>query len=219
MPNIRVENDLLDNEFCKGLTQTGKKKQCSRKAKEEFGDLCGLHNNALAKYGTIERIDDNSKKTKTLKIRKAPTESTLIANISIDNCNISCSCGNNFDRSRDTNCNNCNTHCDNCSCDNNNVSSGRVCSDNCSCDNDPSHNYTSNNVSIYNNRCDSDNNSCDSEDNNNSRVLDNRYEPIYKGLTELLLNTQTNIVYKEVFEGLIEIGKYNIVDNTINNLI
>uniref|UniRef100_A0A6C0EJ88 Uncharacterized protein n=1 Tax=viral metagenome TaxID=1070528 RepID=A0A6C0EJ88_9ZZZZ len=213
MPNLRVENDLLDNECCKGLTQTGKKKQCSRKANKEFGDLCGLHNNALAKHGTIERIDDNSKKTKTLKIRKASQESTLITNISIDNCNISnqCSCGNNFDRSRDTNCNNCNTHCDNCSCDNNNVSSGRVCSDNCSCDNDPSHNYTGNNVSIYNNRCDSE--------DNNSRALDNRYEPIYKGLTELLLNTQTNIVYKEVFEGLIEIGKYNIVDNTINNLI
>ena len=30
---------------------------------------------------------------------------------------------------------------------------------------------------------------------------------------------QTNIVYKEVFDGLIEIGKYNIIDNTINNLV
>lgn len=59
--------------------------------------------------------------------------------------------------------------------------------------------------------------------NINENTIDNGqnlcdYHIIYRGLTELLLNIQTNIVYKEVFDDLIEIGKYDINNNTICNI-
>ena len=49
---------------------------------------------------------------------------------------------------------------------------------------------------------------------NNESLCD--YHTIYRGVTELLLNVQTNVVYKEMFDDLIEIGKYDINNNMIH---
>jgi hypothetical protein len=149
MSNVCVEqhfNGSTTTQLCRGLINQNGKRQCSRKAKAEFGNLCGLHYNKKLRYGTIETIDDACcKKTKPFVLKKRQ-ESILINNISKNNCK---------------------------------------------------------------------NNNCENENNYENNI----YQIIFKGLTELLLNTQTNIVYKEVFDGLIEIGKYNIIDNTINNLV
>ena len=70
-----------------------------------------------------------------------------------------------------------------------------------------------NNSILINNICSNIN-----ENNvDNSQTLCD-FHIIYQGLTELLLNIQTNFVYKEVFDDLIEVGKYDINNNTIYNM-
>ena len=144
MSNIPLEaiiNETFSNQLCIGIVNQNTKRQCSRKGKKEFGNLCGLHNNKQRKHGIIDTIVSTTKKS-TKSFVKKKNNSILINNI-------------------------------------------------CS-------NINENNVDNSQTLCD--------------------FHIIYQGLTELLLNIQTNFVYKEVFDDLIEVGKYDINNNTIYNM-
>ena len=144
MPNIPLELNTDENfssELCIGIVNQNTKRQCSRKGKKEFGNLCGLHHNKQLKHGIIDTIENTVKKsTKSFLKKKNNNNSILINNIS------------------------------------SNINENGV-----------------------------EQSVCD-------------YHTIYRGLTELLLNVQTNIVYKELFDDLIEVGKYDINNNTIHNM-
>ena len=143
MPNIPLElntNENFSSELCIGIVNQNTKRQCSRKGKKEFGNLCGLHHNKQLKHGIIDTIENTAKKSTKSFVLKKKNNSILINNI----------------------CSNINEN------------------------------------SVDQSVCD--------------------YHTIYRGLTELLLNVQTNIVYKEMFDDLIEVGKYDINNNTIHNM-
>ena len=139
MLNTQLEvntNQNCSSELCIGIVNQNTKRQCSRKGKKEFGNLCGLHNNKQSKHGIIDTILTNVKKS-TKSFVKKKNNSFLINHI--------------------------------CSNINENVADQDVCD----------------------------------------------FHTIYRGLTELLLNVQTNIVYKEMFDDLVEVGKYDINNNII----
>jgi len=48
--------------------------------------------------------------------------------------------------------------------------------------------------------------------NNNSN---NKLVTMYQGITELVLDIQTNIVYKELFNNYIKYGKFDVINNRI----
>ena len=139
MSTTRSGNEKFYSELCIGTINQNTKRQCSRKGKKEYGNLCGLHYNKQLKHGVIDTIVNVTKKT-TKSFVKKTNNSILISNI----------CSNIND-----------SHINQSSCE---------------------------------------------------------YHTIYRGLTALLLNTQTNTVYKEMFDDLVEVGKYDIINNTIYNI-
>ena len=83
MSNIPLEaiiNETFSNQLCIGIVNQNTKRQCSRKGKKEFGNLCGLHNNKQRKHGIIDTIVNTTKKS-TKSFVKKKNNSILINNI------------------------------------------------------------------------------------------------------------------------------------------
>ena len=82
MPNIPLElntNENFSSELCIGIVNQNTKRQCSRKGKKEFGNLCGLHHNKQLKHGIIDTIENTAKKsTKSFVLKKKIIPFSLI---------------------------------------------------------------------------------------------------------------------------------------------
>ena len=70
MSTTRSGNEKFYSELCIGTINQNTKRQCSRKGKKEYGNLCGLHYNKQLKHGVIDTIVNVTKKTTKSFVKK-----------------------------------------------------------------------------------------------------------------------------------------------------